>query len=174
MALDTAPNPVRAAKREAAAYRHGEHRPLGAYAGIMAANASLLAAAAVAFKKSGKGPPAPLSAGDVVLTSIATHRIARLVSKDTITSPLRAPFARYEGPGAPAEVNEEVRGRGWRKAIGELVTCPFCTGEWIATSFAVGWLFAPRATRFIATMWGCLGIADAMQFGYAALEKASK
>ena len=58
--------------------------------------------------------------------------MARLLTKDTVVSPIRAPFTRFEGPGGPSEVNERVRGRGWRHAIGELITCPFCAGEWVA------------------------------------------
>jgi uncharacterized protein DUF1360 len=36
----------------------------------------------------------------------------------------------------PAELKEEVRGRGGRKTVGELATCPFCTRVWVLTGFS--------------------------------------
>src|SRR6266568_6180594 len=51
----------------------------------------------------------------------------RLITKDPVTSPLRAPFTVFEGQEGQAELKEEVRGHGARKAVGELVTCPFCS-----------------------------------------------
>jgi hypothetical protein len=90
-----------------------------------------------------------------------------------VTSPLRAPFTRYEGPGGPAEVNEAVRGHGARHAMGELVTCPFCVGQWVATGFAFGLLLAPRVTRQVAATFSALEAADFLQFGRAIVEHAA-
>ncbi|MFD7922153.1 DUF1360 domain-containing protein [Streptomyces sp. NPDC059740] len=45
-----------------------------------------------------------------MLLAAATHKLSRLVAKDPITSPLRAPFTRYQGTSAPSELAEEVRG----------------------------------------------------------------
>ena len=64
-----------------------------------------------------------------------------------MTSPLRAPFTRFEGPQGNAELAEEVRGSGARKAVGELVTCPFCLGPWVATALTAGLTFAPGVAR---------------------------
>ncbi|MFN2613458.1 MAG: DUF1360 domain-containing protein [Actinomycetota bacterium] len=162
---------ARAARHEADEYRHGKDRPLAQYATIMGANASILGGIVVAFRRSGRRMPRGVATGDILVTAVAVHRWARLLAKDAVTSPLRAPFTRFDGPAAPAELKEDVRGSGWRKALGELVTCPFCLGHWVATGFAVGWLFAPRATRFFASMTTALALADAMQFGYAKLEQ---
>jgi hypothetical protein len=38
--------------------------------------------------------------------------------------PDRVPFTAYQGTSGPAELDEEVRGEGVQKAVGELVTCP--------------------------------------------------
>ena len=70
---------------------------------------------------------------DIALVGVATHKLARRVSKDSVTSSLRAPFTRYEGVAGPAELQERVRGSGLRKAVGELVTCPFCISQWVST-----------------------------------------
>jgi hypothetical protein len=65
-----------------------------------------------------------------------------------------------------------VRGSGARHAVGELIACPFCLGQWIGTAFVVGYVFAPRATRIVAGAFSVVAISDALQFGYAALQKS--
>nr|WP_231135291.1 DUF1360 domain-containing protein [Motilibacter deserti] len=105
--------------------------------------------------------------------SVATHKLSRLIAKDPVTSPLRAPFTKFAGTSGEAELAEEVRGSGPRKALGELVTCPFCIGQWAATGFAFGLVVAPRATRMAAAVLTAVTAADVMQLGYAKLEEAA-
>jgi hypothetical protein len=104
--------------------------------------------------------------GDVALLSVATHKIARTLAKDPITSPLRAPFTTFQGTSGEAELAEEVRGTGVRHALGELLTCPFCLGQWTATGLVFGLVLAPRATRLFATLFTSLTAADLLQFAY--------
>jgi hypothetical protein len=111
---------------------------------------------------------------DVVLVGVATHKLARRMSKDSVTSPLRAPFTRYEGVAGPAELQEGVRGSGIRKAIGELITCPFCLSQWVSTGFVFGLLAAPRATRWAASVFASLALADFLQFAYAWAEQQAE
>ncbi|MFI6088562.1 DUF1360 domain-containing protein [Streptomyces sp. NPDC051218] len=47
---------------------------------------------------------------DVLLTGAAVFRLAGWLSKGSVTSPLRAPFTRYESAAGPAEVSESPRG----------------------------------------------------------------
>ena len=110
---------------------------------------------------------------DVVVIAGATHRLSRLVAKDPVTSPLRAPFARFKGTTGPAELAEEVRGSGLRKAIGELLTCPFCTGMWISTGFAAGLVFAPRPTRLAAGTLTALAASDLLHFARTRIQQAA-
>jgi hypothetical protein len=63
----------------------------------------------------------------------------------------------------PAEVAEEVEGEGLRRAVGELLTCPFCLGHWIATAYGLGLAFAPDLTRTLAGMLAVEAGADALQ-----------
>ena len=35
-------------------------------------------------------------------------------------------------------MEEEVRGKGAQKAVGELITCPFCIDMWVATGLVAG------------------------------------
>jgi Protein of unknown function (DUF1360) len=103
---------------------------------------------------------------DVALVGIATHKATRLIAKDRITTVFRVPFTEYEGPGGPSEVEESPRGSGLRHAIGELVVCPYCLGQWVATGFAGGLVAAPRETRFVAGVMSALAISDFLQMAY--------
>src|SRR5205807_1092615 len=77
-------------------------------------------------------------------------KLSRRLAKDPVTSPIRAPFTRATGVSGPAELAEEVQGGGLRRAVGELLTCPFCLDQWVATAFVCGLTVAPRATRLVA------------------------
>jgi hypothetical protein len=160
-------------REEGRAYAHGEERPLAGYArvmGVYGAGTAALGALVAARRRSLPERPAP---GDLALAAVATAKLSRLLSRDAVTSPLRAPFTRYESPGGPAEVNEKVRGHGAQHAVGELLTCPFCLSQWIATGFAFGFLLAPRLTRQVAGTFAVLEAADLLQFGRAVAEHAA-
>jgi hypothetical protein len=45
--------------------------------------------------------------------------------------------------------------------------------QWVAAGFGVGWVFAPRTTRFLAAMWSAQSVADAAQLAYSAGEQRS-
>ena len=47
-----------------------------------------------------------------------------------------------------------------QRAIGDLLTCPFCIGVWIATPMWFGMLLAPRLTRFVAGILATITGAD--------------
>jgi Protein of unknown function (DUF1360) len=105
-----------------------------------------------------------------VLTGVATHKLSRLLAKDKITAFARAPFTEFERPGGPAEVEERPRGEGLRRAVGELLVCPYCLGMWISGGFHLGLVAAPRATRFAASVLTGLTISDFLQIAYKAAE----
>jgi hypothetical protein len=117
-----------------------------------------------------RGLPDHISPFDLVLVGVATHKLSRRLAKDSVTSPLRAPFAEFRGPAGPGELDEEVKGRGLKQAVGELITCPFCIGQWVATALVFGLVFAPRATRLVASVFASAAIADFLQLGYARAE----
>jgi hypothetical protein len=156
------------------AYAPHEHRPLDGYVVAMGAFGALAASLAAAAKLTGRPVPERPATSDIVLISIATHKLSRLLAKDSVTSPLRAPFTQYKETGGPGEVMEEARTTGQvRHAIGELVTCPFCLDMWIATGFALGLVFAPKATRLIAATMAALTGADFLQLVYARAQQAA-
>lgn len=106
----------------------------------------------------------------LVLIGTASHKLSRLITKDKITAFLRAPFTEYQGRGEPAEVEERARGEGVRRAIGELLICPYCIGMWASGGFHLGLVYAPRATRIVASTFTALTISDFLQIGYKAAE----
>ena len=135
--------------------------PLKAYAGLITAFSSVGAAGlAVASRR---GLPERLHAGDLALLSVATHHAARLITKDKVTSVARSPFTEYEGSGDPGEVAEHARGHGMQRAIGELLTCPYCIGQWIALGAVTGMVIAPRATRLVASVLTVSAASDYLQ-----------
>lgn len=145
-----------------------EDRPLGSYALLTV----LFNAAAAGFfvATSGRNLPERAGVGDVVLLGTATHKLARLIAKDWVTSFLRAPFVRYEGSAGPAEVDEKPRGKGLQLALGELLTCPYCIGQWVAAGLAGGLAVRPRETRLIATTFTALTVADFLHLAYKAAQ----
>jgi Protein of unknown function (DUF1360) len=162
---------ARTQKRE---YTQGEPRPLGGDLGAMGVYASLVAGGAAAVRAAGKQLPDRIPPGDVALLTIATFRLARRIAKDPVTSPLRAPFVRYEGTSGHAEVAEEVREHGGVKhAVGELLTCPFCLAQWVGTAFVFGYVTAPRATRLAALTMTTVAGSDVLQFVYDSIQNGA-
>jgi hypothetical protein len=159
------------ARAEAAEYRQGSDRPLSGYLKTMSVYAGLVGSLSAAVWRTGRLPER-VSAGDLALVALATHKTSRLLSKDPVTSPLRAPFTRFRGRSGEAELAEEPRD-GDRHVIGELVSCPFCVDQWVATGYVFGLALAPRATRFLAGVFAVRAGADALQFGYDWLQRAA-
>ena len=153
---------VQGAVRQAAAYAPADADvPLRGYAGVIAAFAS---AGTASFSLAARrGLPDRVGMGDLALLSVATYHAARLVTKDKVTSVARAPFTEYEGSGAPGEVREHPRGRGLQKAVGELLSCPYCIGQWIALAGVTGIVLAPRATRTVASVLTVSAASDYLQ-----------
>jgi hypothetical protein len=149
----------------------GEHRPLAGYGVLMGGFAVAFAGALAAATRAGRPLPERLSPQDIVLTAVATHKVSRLLAKDRVTSFVRAPFTEYQESAGHGEVEEAARGRGLRKATGELLVCPYCLGQWIAGAFTVGHVAAPRVTRLLTGMWTAHALADAVQLAYGAAEQ---
>lgn len=154
------------AGRAVADYAPGQDRPLFGYAGAMGIYGAVAAAFSGLARLQRREVPRA-STSDVVLIACATHKMARLIAKDAVTSPIRAPFTRFEGPSGDAELAEKVRGEGGKHAVGELITCPFCLSQWVATGFVFGLIFAPRATRLAAATMTAVAGSDFLQLAYA-------
>ncbi len=159
------------ARAEKERYAGDEDRPLGGYLAAMGAYAATVATLVSVTRLTRRDIPNGRTVRDLVLSAVATQKLSRLITKDPVTSPLRAPFTVYRGQVGPAELAEDVRGQGAQKAIGELITCPFCLDLWVATGLTAGFVYLPRATRLAVDTLAVLAGADLLQFGYALLQE---
>jgi hypothetical protein len=129
-----------------AGYSPHEHKPLGSYAAFTVVFEAIVATYIVAERKKGGQLAERIPLGDFALLTLATMKVSRVITKERVTSFLRAPFTRYTGEARPGEVSEEPRGTGLRRATGELLICPYCLGQWVAAAFLGGYLHDPAAT----------------------------
>jgi hypothetical protein len=141
---------------------------LPGFAGSLALFAASAAAASAALRSAGREVPERYRLSDLVIGGVAVHKVARLLSKGSVASPLRAPFTEFEGPAGSGEHDESPRGgHGVRHTVGELLTCPFCLGVWVSGGYVVGLAAAPRPTRAWAAVFAVTAVSDALQHLYA-------
>ncbi len=148
--------------------------PLTAYAGFIGAYVAAFGGFLAALRSRGQRVPKQMSGEELLLLGVATHKLARLVTKDWVTSPLRAPFTRLEKSVGEGELQESARGTGVQRALGELLTCPWCMAPWTAAALAYSWVFTPRLTRLVASMFTMVTISDFLQHVYEAAKKLSR
>src|SRR5947209_17193898 len=73
-----------------------EERPLVAYAELVGLYHLALAMFLAAAKGAGRPLPRRVAWGDILLVGVATFKLSRLIAKDVVVSPLRAPFTTFE------------------------------------------------------------------------------
>ena len=128
-----------------------EHkRPLPQYAALAATFGSVLGGFLVLERRR---IPERESLGDMIRIGLASYKIGRLVAKDPVTSFVRAPVT--EDPDAT-----EPKREGAARALGELVTCPYCIGLWVASGLSYSLVLFPRQTRLVTTVFGAQAVAD--------------
>jgi hypothetical protein len=147
-----------------------QHRPLGGYATLTSVYLSLCAAFVAWLRIADRELPDRIGPADLALVAVATHKASRLLAKDRVTSAVRAPFTTFQGDGGPGEVEEAARGRGLRRAVGELLVCPYCLGLWIASALLGGLIALPRPTRWIASLLVAVTGADLLQIAHKRAE----
>ena len=149
-------------------------RPLGGYLTLTGGFAVAFAGSLWAAKRRRGELPDRLGAWDLVTVGFATHKLTRLIAKERAMAFLRAPFVRHQEGTGQGEVSEQPRGTGLQLAVGELLVCPYCLGQWVASGLAVGLVAAPRLTRLTTFIFTAETIADFLQLAYfAAEERAS-
>ncbi|CAN5791689.1 DUF1360 domain-containing protein [soil metagenome] len=140
-------------------------RPLGGYAALTALFTVGLAGALTAAHESEDESP-KLSWSDLLLLGIATHKLSRIVTKDLVTSPFRAPFVKFKKSAGAGEVEEEARGEGLQEAVGDLITCPYCIAPWLASVLVFGFHHAPRTTRLLSGIFCVTAASDFLNHLY--------
>ena len=149
----------------------GEQETLPPYAMLAGLFNLILAAFFLVTRKAGRPLPERVDAKDIALLGVATHKLSMLVANDAVTSPLRAPFTELKEKKSPKSMDEEPRGSGLRRSIGELLTCKFCVGQWVASFFTYGLVLAPAATRLVASIFAIVAVSDHLHQTYKAFMK---
>src|ERR671937_706534 len=135
-------------------------RPLPEYAAISAAFGGVLGG----FLLLTRGRlPERVGLGDVLRIGAASYKLGRLVAKDEVTTWVRAPVTRDEEASEPKPT-------GLERAIGELVTCPYCIGLWIAAGLSYALVLFPRQTRLVTTIFAGQAVADFLNAAFVKLQ----
>ena len=88
--------------------------------------------------------------------------MSRVVAKDDVATFIRAPVTEDPKAQQPAR-------RGFRAAVGELVTCPYCLGLWFASALSYSLVLFPRQTRFATSIFSAYAVTDFLHAGFARL-----
>jgi hypothetical protein len=139
-----------------------EGRPLPEYAGLIAA--FFLAFAGVIATTRDRLPEG-IPAGDLALITLSTYKLSRLITKDEVGAVLRAPVTEDDAGRKP-------KPEGLSRAIGELVTCPYCIGLWIASGLCYAQVVFPRETRFATSIFSAHAVTDFLHAGFVRLRKS--
>lgn len=144
------------------------YRPLGAYAGLTAVFVAGFGGALWHAASRDRLPKRP-DLFDLALLGVASHKLSRLVTMDEVTSFARAPFVEVS-LGEDGDIEETPRGTGPRRALGELVSCPSCVGQWLTAVLFVGHLWAPRTTSAVSSIFVADTVSDFLHVAYRGLK----
>ena len=89
--------------------------------------------------------PRHINTLDLVLIGLAAARLSDVISTDEVMKWLREPFVQTEETEiAGREVTTRTgRGRGIRKVFGDLLSCPWCVGVWVAAGLSYAYFLLP-------------------------------
>ncbi|MET9297097.1 DUF1360 domain-containing protein [Streptomyces sp. NPDC003077] len=154
--------------------RHYDERgevPLKGYATLATTFGVAVGLYAAVLRRRAVVLPERVPPWDVALLGAATYKASRLITKDKVTSFLRAPFTRREEDTTAGEVMDQPRGKGLRLAVGDLISCPFCMSAWAAGALVGGYAAAPRAARLIGTGFAAMTVSDWLQYGWTWIQQ---
>jgi hypothetical protein len=156
---------------DAEPYDDEDGLPLGGYATLASVFAAGIGSFALLARRRGVRLPPEVPPWDVLLMGTAAYKASRVVTKDKITSFLRVPFTRRADEGKASEIMDEPKGSGLRRAVGDLVSCPFCTAAWAAGALACSYAASPRLTRLVCAGFGALTVSDWLQYAWTATQQ---
>ncbi len=145
------------------AYAPDHDPPLGGYAMLVVGHLALLGTAMGVLRRRGV-ELGKMETGELVLTGVATYKLSRVITKSWIGTAIRAPFTRYVEQDSGDEVKETARGDGLQEAVGDLVTCPFCTAHWVASTLVLAHDAAPGPTRALTRILAVDAVSDTLQY----------
>ncbi len=167
---------VQKAEQKAEEIRQGygaDDVPVFSYALLMGTYAAVFAGLYRFATRNGRPLERPRG-GDFALLAVASYKLSRIVTMSFIGSPLRAAFAE-RGPSLKGgEVQDKARGQGLQRAVGNLVTCPFCFSVWSTTFVVFGYSIARRATLQASTILSIAAVDDFLNLGFRNLREQSR
>lgn len=132
---------------------------------------SLFAALFVAYssRRHAEREVAAIRPFDLLMLGLSTYRLGRLVAYDKVTETLRLPVAKTEPHPLGGGETTAPRGVGVRRALGELITCPICSGTWIAAALVYALGLFPGPTRALLAIMSSIGIGEFLNAATEAL-----
>jgi hypothetical protein len=138
------------------------------YAGLNGLFLALLAA--FAYRQRNKRDNLELRPFDLALLGMATLRVGRLVAYDKVFETWRLPVAETQPDESGAGDTIVPKGRGFQRALGELISCPICAGTWVAAALVYGLRIAPHITRALLAIMSAVGIAELLNGAVEVME----
>ncbi|MFL5841488.1 MAG: DUF1360 domain-containing protein [Thermoleophilaceae bacterium] len=130
------------------------------YAAINLVWVSLVAGLLAATR--GRASRDPITNKELIPISAATFAVAKAVARERIGTWMREPFVE-ESEG------QKPKGRGLRRALGELVTCTRCVGTWSALAVVGLRVAHPEAGRTVTMILASSAASDWLQAGFKLL-----
>ena len=107
-----------------------------------------------------------LTITELIILGFATIRVARTLSFNGVGEPIRKYFTVVIPDDCGAGSNVHPKGTGIRKAIGELIACPICTGTWAAAIMIFIWSYAP----VVVYVFAVAGVSEMFHWFFDVLE----
>jgi hypothetical protein len=130
------------------------------YAAINLVWVSLVAGLLAATR--GRASRDPITNTELIPISAATFAVSKAVARERIGTWVREPFV-DESEG------QQPKGRGLRRALGELVTCTRCVGTWSALAVVGLRVAHPEAGRTVTTILASSAANDWLQAAFKLL-----
>lgn len=92
----------------------------------------------------------------LLVLGLAAYRLANVLSNESITKPLRAPFVDEEKKDG--KMVEQPKKTGFFGAVGLLIYCPSCTGVWLSAALVYFYVFYPESTFLVALFFALSAI----------------
>jgi Protein of unknown function (DUF1360) len=103
---------------------------------------------------------------DIIILGLAVFRMTHLIVFDKITEFFRSPFF-DEVPEISKDGVEEIfllpKKGGIKGFVGELLSCYWCTGMWVAVFLYIGNIFIPVFFAPIITVLAVAGVASILE-----------
>ena len=115
------------------------------------------------------------------MLGLSVYRLGRMVAYDRVMETYRSAFTKTVPDPSGAGETTEPKGRsGAQVALGELLSCPICSGTWIAAALVYALALVPRPARVFLYITSAIGLGELLNavtealswFGQAARDEA--